>query len=147
MQLGDMILSSNCNYIIYISSGYLQLSRLLSHQRPPWYNHTGWLGVKRQLTYLLTYLIREINMRKKSIWITISFEKICSIWIAISFKKELFAAFELPYHSRIVLSDASTLSPKPFSQWSIFGNRTIGLSTEVTNYAMQNLLSLLIRPS
>ena len=24
---------------------------------PPWYNRTGWLGVKHQLTYLLTYVI------------------------------------------------------------------------------------------
>ena len=27
---------------------------LLIHS--PWYNHTGWLGVKHQITYLLTYL-------------------------------------------------------------------------------------------
>ena len=27
----------------------------------PWYNRTGWLGVKHQLTYLLTYLLVLLN--------------------------------------------------------------------------------------
>ena len=33
----------------------------------PWYNRTGWLGVKHQLTYLLTPLsITEIRLRENN---------------------------------------------------------------------------------
>ena len=33
----------------------------------PWYNHTGWLGVKHQLTYLLT-LCAEVQFGRRNHW-------------------------------------------------------------------------------
>ena len=34
-----------------------RFSRYPSCRLSPWYNRTGWLGIKHQLTYLLTYLL------------------------------------------------------------------------------------------
>ena len=39
---------------------WLTITRTLS----PWYNHTGWLGVKYQLTYLLTRTLKKMIARE-----------------------------------------------------------------------------------
>ena len=35
-------------------------------QYSPWYNHTGWLGVKHQVTYLLLNSVKERPQFKKN---------------------------------------------------------------------------------
>ena len=45
----------------YLLTGCKTPSYLLTYalSQLPWYNHTGWLGVKQQVTYLLTYSLSQ----------------------------------------------------------------------------------------
>ena len=47
--------------------------RLLPEEASPWYNHTGWLGVKHQLTYLLTpeEAVQSIVWTWLAIWLSL----------------------------------------------------------------------------
>ena len=67
----------NNNYISTTSAGSQRSTRLafmcalypvLPHLQSPWYNCTGWLGVKHQFTYLLTPPPLELSV---SLWCTI----------------------------------------------------------------------------
>ena len=46
----SMRLRSSLLYVYYVFSGPINSLVL------PWYNHTSWLGIKHQFTYLLTPL-------------------------------------------------------------------------------------------
>ena len=85
----------------------------------PWYNHTGWLGVKYQLTYLPSYFCYFRNLSRRISFISETFPVVFvyfrSLFLRLSLFQKHFPSYFFVYLRKRSLCISFYLFQKPFT--------------------------------